>query len=161
MEEFPQADYYAAVAQVIPLLFVLVAFEQRVVDFEEWQPEDPKRFLVAAVAVTVGLVASAILGEAAALRVLAERQELQGADFLIVSSIVSATGTLADRAAPHGAVPTAERDTRRRSGKGREEVSANPRGRSDGWRADGESGRRRDRRLLGRVRMGSLATAAS
>lgn len=94
MDEFAQADYYAAIAQVIPVLFVLVAVEPRVVDVSELKPSDPRWFIGALVVVTIGLAASGIMGEAAALRVLAERRELEGADFLIVSSLVSAAGTL-------------------------------------------------------------------
>lgn len=79
MQEF-DATYYATVAQVIPVVFILIAFEARVVDFKEWTPKDPRWFLYYAASVSVGLAMLAILGEAAALRVLSEGRVLDGAD---------------------------------------------------------------------------------
>jgi hypothetical protein len=72
---------------VIPVLFILIVFEARVVDFSEWTPEDPRWFLYYAASVMVGLALLAIIGEAAALRVLSERRVLDGADFLTVTSM--------------------------------------------------------------------------
>ena len=86
--------YYATVAQVIPVLFILIAFEARVVDFSEWTPKDPRWFLYYAASVMVGLALLAIIGEAAALRVLSERRVLDGADFLMVTTMASAASTL-------------------------------------------------------------------
>jgi hypothetical protein len=87
-------EYYSAVADLIPVLFILLAFEFRVVDYEEFGPDDPTGFLVFAAVFVVTLLVGGVLGEWATLRALNERSRSGTIDFLVVAALASAGTTI-------------------------------------------------------------------
>jgi hypothetical protein len=103
-----QSDYYSAVAQAIPVLFVLIAAEYHFADLGEWTrtlygggPPDepgyshPVRAIYVASACFFGIVLTALMGEFAALRALVTDQASSfTADFLIIATLVCAAGQI-------------------------------------------------------------------
>jgi hypothetical protein len=87
-------DFYTTVAQIIPIMLILIAVEFRLVDFTEWKSGDPVGFLIMATSAFVGLLLAAIIGEIAALRVLDNERASSEADFLIVIALVSMAATI-------------------------------------------------------------------
>jgi len=87
-------EYYTTVAQIIPILLILLAVEFRLVDFTEWRSGDPVAFLIVATSAFVGLLVAATIGEIAALRAIDNESASSEADFLIVISLVSMAATM-------------------------------------------------------------------
>ncbi len=88
------SSFYATVAQVIPVLLILLVVEFRVVDFQEWKPGDNGWLLVAATSAFAGVMATAVMGETAALGVLASSHATSTGDVLIVTALVSGAATV-------------------------------------------------------------------
>ena len=92
--EFAQSDYYSTAAQVLPVILIVALVEFRFVDFTEWTPVDPVWFLVAATGAVLGVIVTAGIGEAAALRTLADKHPTSTADFLIAFAFASTVVTM-------------------------------------------------------------------
>jgi hypothetical protein len=88
---FESADYYAPIAQVIPVLFILMAVELRVVVAQApGVPEDQVKDFAVLIVIGTGWVATAALGEGCALWALAERRATTQVDVFTIGALAVA-----------------------------------------------------------------------
>ena len=88
------SEFYAVSAQVLPLLFLAVAVEFRLLQASEQElsgvlPADRPRMVAASITAIVAFVLTVSIGELAALRGVAEQETLRFANQLIIMSLVA------------------------------------------------------------------------
>jgi hypothetical protein len=86
-------EFYAVSAQVLPVLFLAAAVEFRLLQLSEEDvrsenPQDRAALIATNIVGVVGFVLTAAIGEAAALRVVAEQAAVRYADVMVVGALI-------------------------------------------------------------------------